>query len=505
MAVCHSDSDDYETCHEDDEDDERYHSAYDDDSGVEAAADYIEGNYNDRTLYHQDLLEFLEELSEVIEDKGAKNFHQDRTRRPMSSQSSYRAENPDKPPPRRSELHPSATGQYRAQSMATSTSYIADQPITNLPMGFITSSMGFIGNLFTTLRPSKNFDTIRHRFLQKVQGIINTAFGGSLGEAPQVRLFGSSCDGLGTDDCDVDLTILLPTSANSHDCTNVILLSKIMTLAGMKDVSCIINTSVPICKFYDPEFNLHAQINTHNLLGLETTKLIHTYLQMDKRLEVVIRLVKYWAKRRGLNDPAGTVGNRRTLSSYAYVLMVINFFQVKGLLPSLQELTHGKSARMCRKMEKVNRDVRELDVHAVTYMGYLKNKIDFERLKATWSQSKGVKVVSGPVGIPPSHVQIGILKHYNRKYWNVSFEEMSCSCGVVKNIALKNSEKSTLEVQKEAIGLFYDVMKYYAWDYEYSEEKVVSIRMGGVLKTMTQELWRSQSKECYLVVEDPFQ
>ncbi|KAJ3307562.1 hypothetical protein HDU76_004558 [Blyttiomyces sp. JEL0837] len=162
---------------------------------------------------------------------------------------------------------------------------------------------------------------------------------------------------------------------------------------------------------------------------------------------------------------------------------------------------------MCLKNEKVDRTVKELDDHVLNYMGYFKTKIDFQRLKAPWRQSQGLKVISGPVGIPQSHVQFVAgtsLQHLKSTSWNVTFEEMSCSCGVVKGIATRNAEKSHVQAQKEAIGLFYDVMIYYGWEYEYSEEKVVSIRMGGVLNTMTQELWRS-NKECYLVVEDPFQ
>ncbi|KAJ3332383.1 hypothetical protein HDU76_000372 [Blyttiomyces sp. JEL0837] len=113
-------------------------------------------------------------------------------------------------------------------------------------------------------------------FLQKVQAIINEAFGTSAGL--QVRLFGSSCNGLGTDNANVDIPIVLPPSAdiNRHpSCKNMHLLHDIFQRAGMEKISHVLNATVPICKFYDPEFKLAAEINAHNLLGLENTRLIH--------------------------------------------------------------------------------------------------------------------------------------------------------------------------------------------------------------------------------------
>ncbi|KAJ3324876.1 hypothetical protein HDU76_013303, partial [Blyttiomyces sp. JEL0837] len=72
MAGYHSDSDDYGTYYEDSVVDERYHhTGYDDEFDAEAAADYIEGIYNDRTLHHQFILAVLEEISlnEAIENQ----------------------------------------------------------------------------------------------------------------------------------------------------------------------------------------------------------------------------------------------------------------------------------------------------------------------------------------------------------------------------------------------------------------------------------------------------
>jgi len=49
-------------------------------------------------------------------------------------------------------------------------------------------------------------------------------------------------------------------------------------------------------------------------------------------------IIKYWAKSRLLNDAAGG----GTLTSYTWILMVINFLQTRDppILPSLQKLPH---------------------------------------------------------------------------------------------------------------------------------------------------------------------
>ncbi|KAJ3324877.1 hypothetical protein HDU76_013304 [Blyttiomyces sp. JEL0837] len=392
-----------------------------------------------------------------------------------------------------------------------------------LPKRFIESALqGSVGRLIGKLKPSDHFDGIRHRFLKKVQAIINEAFGKSAGL--KVRLFGSSCNGLGTDNADVDITIVLPPSANinRHPCNNMLLLHDIFERAGMEDISHVLNATVPICKFYDPEFKLTADINAHNLLGLENTKLIHTYLRMDPRLEIVIRLVKYWAQRKGLNDSGNAVREERGLSSYAYVLMVINFFQVKGYLPSLQDIFHDEDeARLCRKKKKLNKKFDDLDDEAYDFMHKLKKKDKERRANNNGKRVDvldgididDVHVVSGPEGMPEGHAKYTARELFShetnystKKCWDVSFEDESCLCGYIKGIIKDSQEKSIEETEKGAVQLFYEVMTYYGWEYEYSKKRVVSVRVGDVLESLTDDLLDApKRRKCYLVVEDPFQ
>jgi DNA polymerase sigma len=82
--------------------------------------------------------------------------------------------------------------------------------------------------------------------------------------------------------------------------------------------------------------------------------LIKTYVEIDERAKILVMMVKYWAKRRELND--GTIylfptnlfkkaARGGTLSSYTWTLIVINFLQMRNppVLPCLQEI-HSEMA-----------------------------------------------------------------------------------------------------------------------------------------------------------------
>jgi DNA polymerase sigma len=86
--------------------------------------------------------------------------------------------------------------------------------------------------------------------------------------------------------------------------------------------------------------NRHIQcdINVNNSLAIENTRLVKLYVDIDERVRPLAMIIKYWAKSRLLNDAAGG----GTLTSYTWILMVINFLQTRDppILPSLQMLHH---------------------------------------------------------------------------------------------------------------------------------------------------------------------
>jgi len=92
---------------------------------------------------------------------------------------------------------------------------------------------------------------------------------------------------------------------------------------------------VPIVKFTAPNTTLHCDLGINNLLAVENSQLLRDYTHIDERFRELCYLVKHWAKMRKVNDPY-----RGTLSSYAYVLMILHYLQTiePAVLPCLQSV-----------------------------------------------------------------------------------------------------------------------------------------------------------------------
>lgn len=70
----------------------------------------------------------------------------------------------------------------------------------------------------------------------------------------------------------------------------------------MEKVICRAAAKVPIVKCWDPELQLACDVNVNNPLALENTRMIKTYVQLDDRVRPLAKIIKYWSKRRILND-----------------------------------------------------------------------------------------------------------------------------------------------------------------------------------------------------------
>ena len=105
------------------------------------------------------------------------------------------------------------------------------------------------------------------------------------------------------------------------------------------DIKILTRTRVPIIKLIDATTSLAIDIGFHNLLAVHNTRLLLAYSHLDPRVKQLCMLVKYWAKRRAVNDTYDG-----TLSSYAWVVMVIHYLQygVKpAVVPNLQKIFTG--------------------------------------------------------------------------------------------------------------------------------------------------------------------
>eukprot|EP01133_Synstelium_polycarpum_P004417 gene4417-5174_t len=149
----------------------------------------------------------------------------------------------------------------------------------------------------------------------------------------KLHLFGSSANGMSLRGGDIDICMLVDDSAGDSDT----IISKLAAMLK-QNVLAIPNARVPIVKFKEPVHNLSCDICINNKLAIYNTKLVFDYSTIDERMRPLVIVVKRWAKRRKINEPfAGT------LSSYAYINMVISFLQHRQppVLPCLQELANG--------------------------------------------------------------------------------------------------------------------------------------------------------------------
>ena len=143
---------------------------------------------------------------------------------------------------------------------------------------------------------------------------------------PNAKLqpFGSSVSGLHKRGADLDLTLVLdehnPTSEIEIEAQrNMVseLAEKIEASGQMESVIARPKARVPVVVLVDnaKASGLHCDICMCNRLALINSRLLRAYMQLDPRARQLAFIVKYWAKRRSINEPY-----HGSPSSYAWVL-----------------------------------------------------------------------------------------------------------------------------------------------------------------------------------------
>lgn len=165
----------------------------------------------------------------------------------------------------------------------------------------------------------------------------------------KVAVFGSSANGFGSPNSDLDLCLSIPASAAAFtkDGKGVEAMTNLaskFTAAGMRDVNTDrLTARIPIVKFNVPynnngtEILVECDLSLQNPLALLNTSLLRTYATISPMTCVLASIIKRWAKSRDINNPS-----KHTLSSYGYVLMLIYFLNNakrsdgNPILPNLQ-------------------------------------------------------------------------------------------------------------------------------------------------------------------------
>ncbi|WZN64890.1 UTP:RNA uridylyltransferase [Chloropicon roscoffensis] len=220
--------------------------------------------------------------------------------------------------------------------------------------------------MYQSLLPTKQEVQMKNKCFKKIQRILNKKFRGSA-----LHMFGSSANNLGVcQNHDIDLSIEIDVRPDASDDSGsdsenedlrdqisgrnnnsngggggggdprptqqqvVKQMAGLLRRSRMSKVFAIPKARVPIVKFIEPETSIECDICVNNLLAVENTSLLRLYSEIDPRLKELVILIKHWSKCRGVNGAF-----KGTLSSYAYVIMVIHLLQTvqPAILPCLQD------------------------------------------------------------------------------------------------------------------------------------------------------------------------
>ena len=154
---------------------------------------------------------------------------------------------------------------------------------------------GDMRELYDRLKPSDESEERRRKLVAKLEKLLNMRWPG---HEITVNVFGSSGNNLGTSESDVDICITTKWKELEHVC----ILADFLANHGMERVVCVSSAKVPIVKVWDPDLQLACDMNVNNTVALENSELIRSYVSIDDRVRPLAMIVKYWTRKRMLND-----------------------------------------------------------------------------------------------------------------------------------------------------------------------------------------------------------
>uniref|UniRef100_A0A673N5G7 Terminal uridylyl transferase 4 n=1 Tax=Sinocyclocheilus rhinocerous TaxID=307959 RepID=A0A673N5G7_9TELE len=193
---------------------------------------------------------------------------------------------------------------------------------------------------YRELSPSLIEQQKREQILGSLERFIRKEYN----DKAQLCLFGSSKNGFGFRDSDLDICMTLEghDTAEKLNCKEIIEgLAKVLKKhTGLRNILPITTAKVPIVKFEHRQSGLEGDISLYNTLAQHNTRMLATYAAIDPRVQYLGYTMKVFAKRCDIGD-----ASRGSLSSYAYILMVLYFLQQRQppVIPVLQEIFVGNT------------------------------------------------------------------------------------------------------------------------------------------------------------------
>ncbi len=330
-------------------------------------------------------------------------------------------------------------------------------PANAIPPSICLSLSKEMDTVLPSLYPSPAFFQKREEVRARVEAMLPL-----LGEAlfppgTRLRVFGSSANNFGNDAADLDMCVTFPpeTPMPAGGAGEMIeALAAHLEENGMSEVVPRPTARIPIVLFTDPDTGLDCDISVENPLALRNTQLLHMYSRVDPRVRALAYIVKHWARCRKINNASGG-----TLSSYAYILMVLHFLQTRHptpIVPNLQLLPPDWNGQETDRRELIRRRVHNPHV-LVTH--------------------------------PLEKVEVDT-------YFYTPPAETDPEGRLLRAYAARN--------QAPVGALLVDFFRYYTWEFDYREH-VLSVRAGGVLRKEEKAEEDGWAVNARLAVEDPFE
>uniref|UniRef100_A0A3Q3IB74 CCHC-type domain-containing protein n=1 Tax=Monopterus albus TaxID=43700 RepID=A0A3Q3IB74_MONAL len=211
-------------------------------------------------------------------------------------------------------------------------------PLPPITPEFLTILNKVCEQCYTDFAPDELELGVREHILRDLETFVRRQFAGA-----QLQLFGSSKNGFGFRQSDLDICMVLEGQETIDDVNCISIIESLARLLkkhpGLKNILPITTAKVPIVKFYHVRTSLEGDISLYNTLALHNTHLLASYAAIDWRVKVLCYVMKVFAKMCDIGD-----ASRGSLSSYAYTLMVLFFLQQRNppVIPVLQEIYDGK-------------------------------------------------------------------------------------------------------------------------------------------------------------------
>ena len=215
-------------------------------------------------------------------------------------------------------------GNYPFVSMVVNGEYVFEGSKTN--KNYTQNLDSQLENFIASQRITKPLIQRRNGIVKHLTKILTNKF-----KSAKLTSFGSFESGLSLANGDIDLCL----EFNGEPPKKVLKkIARMLNEDGMKDVKLISSAKVPIVKFTDTQSLIPVDISVNNNLSIYNTELQKRYCEVDQRVKPFILAVKYWARNRGICDPASG-----TFSSYAWTLIAINSLQSMEvpILPNLSK------------------------------------------------------------------------------------------------------------------------------------------------------------------------